>query len=95
MATLTFHEKTNESGQPITYGRTLKIDGEKLIGNETKSLYIRKGFKNGSLFLSQRNNGAGGSGDVCKIGEDFETEISSGLFSRILILAEKSNAIIL
>lgn len=94
MATLTFNEKINAAGEPIKIGRNIKIDSEKLIGNSTKSLYIRKGFINGTLFLSQRNNGAGGAGDICKIDEDFETEVGANLFARIEVLANKANAIL-
>ena len=56
MATLVIIEKTNNAGEPVKHGATLVIDSEKLIGVATKSLYVRKGFKNGTLFLSQRGN---------------------------------------
>ena len=94
MAILTFIEKTNGSGEPIRHGTTLTLNSFRLIGTSTKSLYVRKGFKNGTLFLSQRGNGATGAGDICKINEDFETEVNSSLFNRIKVLAEKANAII-
>ena len=70
------------------------FDSEKLIGVATKSLYVRKGFKNGTLFLSQRGNGANGAGDICKINEDAEFEVNSKLFDRLTIYSEKANAII-
>lgn len=91
MATLTIIEKTNNAGEPVKHGATLVIDSEKLIGAATKSLYVRKGFKNGTLFLSQRGNGAG---DICKINEDAEFEVNSKLFDRLTIYAEKANAIV-
>lgn len=94
MATLTFKEKINNSGDPVKFGSIISIDSEKLIETSTNSLYIRKGFKNETLFLSQRNSGSGGSGDICKIDEDCELEVNSNLFSRIQVLAEKADAII-
>lgn len=94
MATLTIIEKTNNAGEPVKHGAILVIDSEKLIGVSTKSLYVRKGFKNGTLFLSQRRNGANGVGDICKINEDAELEVSSNLFDRLTVYAEKANAII-
>ena len=87
MATLTVIEKTNTSGQPITYGTTFVIDMEKLIGCSTKSLYVRKGFMNGTLFLSQRGNGANGAGDICVIKEDAELEVNGSLFNRLYCYA--------
>lgn len=74
-------------------GSTLVIDSEKLIGVSTKSLFVRKGFKNGTLFLSQRGNGANGAGDICKIQQDGEYEVNGNLFDRLLVYAEKANAI--
>ena len=94
MATLTIKEKINSNGQPVMIGEIISIDSEKLIGNSTKSLYIRKGFMNGTHFLSQRNSGTSGSGDICKIDEACEFEVNANLFSRIKVLAEKSSAII-
>ena len=94
MATLTIIEKTNNAGEPVKHGATLVINSEKLIGVSTKSLYVRKGSKNGTLFLSQRGNGAGGAGDICKIYEDAEIEVNSNLFDRLTIYAEKAKAII-
>ncbi len=94
MANLTVVGKINTSGNPIEYGQTLLIDSGKLIDNSTKSLYIRKGFMNGTLFLSQRGNGANGAGDICKIEEDTRIEVNSNLFLRIYEFANKSNAII-
>ena len=83
MATLKF---TNSNS-------TLIIDSEKLIGVSTKSLYVRKGFKNGTLFLSQRGNGANGAGDICKINEDSEIAVHENLYDRLVVYAEKANAI--
>lgn len=94
MATLVFNQKIQAIGEPIKIGETLKVDSEKLIGNSTKSLYVRKGFLNGTLFLSQRGNGANGAGDICKINEDVEINVNSNLFERLRVLAEKSNAIL-
>lgn len=93
MATLTIIEKVNGLGEPVRHGATLVIDSEKLIGVSTKSLYVRKGFMNGTLFLSQKNNCANGAGDICKIREDFEIEVNAILFGRLKIYAEKANAI--
>lgn len=94
MTTLKFNEKINGAGEPVKIGRTIKIDSEKLIGNSTKSLYVRRGFLNGTLFLSQRGNGGHGAGDICKLLEDIEVDVNENLFSRIQILADKSGAII-
>jgi hypothetical protein len=94
MAILTIIEKTNNAGEPVKHGETLVIDSEKLIGVATKSLYVRKGFKNGTLFLSQKGNGANGAGDICKINEDAELEVNSKLFDRLTVYAEKANAIV-
>ena len=94
MATLTFFEKLNHAGEPVRHGAKLVIDSEKLIGVDTKSLYVREGFMNGTLFLSQKGNGAGGAGDICKIHQDAELEVNDNLFRRLLIYAEKADAII-
>ena len=94
MAILKIIEKTNSAGEPIKHGSTLVINSEKLIGFSTKSLYIRKGFKNGTLFLSQRGNGSGGSGDIYQIGKDGSIEVGSNLFNRLTVYAEKAGAII-
>lgn len=91
---LTFREKINSSGEPIKLGNTIIVNASKLIGNSTKSLYIRKGFKNGTLFLSQRHNGTGGAGDVCSLHENIDMNVNSNLFDRIYQLADKSNALI-
>jgi len=93
MATLTIIEKTNNAGEPVKHGATLVVDSEKLIGVATKSLYVRKGFKNGTLFLSQRGHGENGAGDICKINEDAEFEVNSKLFDRLKVYAEKANAV--
>lgn len=92
MATLTIIEKVNTSGNPIAYGEKLAIDTTKLEGTSTKSVYIRKGKLNGTLFLSQRGNGSEGAGDICKL-EAGEVEVSSSMFDRLRIFAEKANAI--
>lgn len=94
MATITIIEKTNNSAEPIKYGSRLVIDSEKLIGISTKSLYVRKGFKNGTLFLSRKGHGGYGAGDICKINEDTKIEVSSSLFNRLYMYSEKANAII-
>jgi hypothetical protein len=74
--------------------RVFNMDAEKLIGVSTKSLYIRKGFKNGTLFISQRGNGAGGAGDVCILDCVNLVDVKSNLFDRLKIYAEKAGAII-
>lgn len=93
-AILKIKQKINTSGEPIKYGETLIIDTEKLIGFSTKSLYVRKGIKNNTLFLSQRNNGANGKGDICKIYENNEIEVNFKMFERLLEYGKKANAII-
>ena len=90
---LTIIEKTNLPGEPVKHGEVLKISPEKLIGTSTNSLYVRTGFLNGTLFLSQRGNGETGSGDICKL-TDVEIEVNAQLFSRIKIFAEKAGAIV-
>lgn len=94
MHTITVTEKTNASGEPIKHGRKMKINAGNLVGVSTKSLYVRKGFLNGTLFLSQKGNGAGGSGDLCKIFETSSLEVPTNLFDRIETFAKKANAII-
>jgi len=64
------------------------IDLSSLIGKSTKSLYLRKGFKNGNYFLSQKGNGCHGAGDVCRIDCE-EIEVTANLFNRIQILINK------
>ncbi|MFT3753695.1 MAG: hypothetical protein QM800_12755 [Paludibacter sp.] len=91
---LTFREKINSSGEPIKIGNSIIINAKKLIGNSTKSLYIRTGFKNGKLFLSQRGNGGGGAGDICSLHENVDINVNGNLFDRIYQFAEKCNAII-
>lgn len=92
MKKLTVIEKTNTSGQPVSYGKKITINTEKLIGFSTNSLYIRTGHLNGILFLSQRGNGTNGSGDICQINECATIEVNENLFSRIVAFAEKTNA---
>ena len=95
MATLTIIEKINGSGEPIKYGQTININSEKLIGIDTKSLYIRTGFMQGTLFLSQKGNGSGGAGDICNLlKEDTTIEVNKKLFRRLVQYATKANAII-
>ncbi len=94
MTKITVKEKINTSGEPIKIGTVISINAEKLVGVSTKSLYIRKGFLNGTLFLSQRGNGNTGAGDICKISEDLELEVNQNLFSRIYQYAEKAEALI-
>lgn len=93
MSKLTFKEKINKPGNPIEIGQVITLDGDKLVGFKTKSLYIRKGRINGTLFLSQRGHGGTGSGDICQINKDIELEVSANLFCRIADLAKKANII--
>lgn len=94
MSTLKIIEKTNTPGEPIKHGSTLVINSDKLVGVSTKSLYVRKGFKNGTFFLSQRGSGSGGAGDIYPIDNDGTIEVGSGLFDRLTVYAEKAGAII-
>ncbi len=71
-----------------------EIDAEKLIGVETKSLYIRKGILNGTLFLSQRGNGAEGKGDICRLKDTKAITVNNNLYDRIKVYAEKAEAIL-
>lgn len=80
MNTLTFKSAT---------GSILSIEAQTLIGKSTNSLYIRKGFKNGNLFLSQKGNGQWGAGDVCKLTETKTILVNDNLFDRISFLANK------
>jgi hypothetical protein len=73
---------------------TYTINPYKLVGVNTKSLYIRKGVMNGTLFLSQRGCGGTGSGDYFPIYEVSEVEIWDNLFNRLKFYSEKANAII-
>ena len=56
----------------------------------TNSIYIRKGYLHGTLFLSQHGRGAEGAGDICRIDES-EIEVNENLFDRLRIFAEKNN----
>jgi hypothetical protein len=67
----------------------LTVNPKTLIGKSTNSLYVRKGFKNGTLFLSQKGNGQWGAGDVCKLSETNPVLVNENLFDRISILASK------
>lgn len=88
---ITFIEKINTSGEPIKHGARFSIEsGAVKSGLETKSIYVRTGFKNGTLFISQRGNGGGGAGDICKITENAEIEVASSLFDRLKIWAIKA-----
>lgn len=89
MTTLTINEKINTSGEPVKYGETIKIDTSKLIGVKTNKMYIRKGFLNSTLFLTNR-----GFGDVCCIESSAKIDTKKSLFDIIKKYAEKSNAII-
>ena len=93
MSKLKFKEKINKPGNPIEIGQVITLDGDKLVGFNTKSLYIRKGRINGTLFLSEKGHGGTGSGDICPINKEIQLEVSSNLFCRILDLAKKANAI--
>ena len=90
-----FIEKINGSGDPLKEGRKIKIFADKLLGNKTKSLYVRKGFLHGTLFLSQRGGGCEGASDICRLllNEDPQ-HVNSNLFDRLLIYATKSDALI-
>ena len=94
MKILVIKEKINSPGQPIEHGQALKIDCDKLEGTSTKSIYIRKGFMNGTLFLSKKGHGAGGAGDIWNLSNDGEIEVNSNLFNRILTFAKKANALV-
>jgi len=72
----------------ITTGESFEFEANAQIGKSTKSIYIRKGFKNGSLFLSQKGNGSTGAGDICEINTK-EIEVKDNLFNRIKIFASK------
>ena len=91
---LTVKEKVNKAYAPIAYGQTLHINSAALVGHETKNLYIRTGQINGTLYLSQRNFGSNGAGDICKLYKSITIEVNTGLFERIKTLATKANAII-
>ena len=73
-----------------TNGNQLTVNPETLMGKSTKSLYIRKGFKNGTFFLSQKGNGCWGAGDVCKLSETSPVLVNENLFDRISILVNKA-----
>jgi len=94
MHTITVTEKTNGQGEPIKHGRKMKINAGNLVGVSTKSLYVRKGFLNGTLFLSQKGNGASGAGDICKLFDDSAIVVNTNLFDRLETLAKKANAIV-
>ena len=70
-------------------GAILTVEAQSLIGKSTNSLYVRKGFKNGTMFLSQKGNGQWGAGDVCKLSETNPVLVNDNLFDRISILASK------
>jgi hypothetical protein len=74
---------------------TYTIDSMKLVGVSTKSLYIRKGVINGTLFLSQKCCGGTGSGDYFCIEENMDVIINTNLYNRLKVYAQKANAIIL
>lgn len=87
---ITFIEKINTSGDPIKHGAKFSIvSGSAKPGMVTKSIYVRTGFKNGTLFVSQKGNGEGGAGDICRVTDDLEIEVGSNLFRRLKIWAEK------
>lgn len=87
MAILTVQEKINKSGQPISIGQIIIINAEKLVGVETKSLKVVKGFMHDRPFLTQSD------GHICPLDVDCTIQVSSNLFNRILILAQKAAAI--
>jgi hypothetical protein len=98
MKTVTFLEKTNTGGQPIKIGKQLILNATKAQQKteKTNSIYVRTGFLNGTPFLSQRGNGAGGAGDIIKLNldENVSVEVSASLFDRIKTFAEKNNLIV-
>ena len=98
METITFLEKSNTSGQPIKIGSQLILNATKAQQKTegTKSIYVRTGFLNGTPFLSQRGNGAGGAGDIIKLNfaENVSVEVSASLFDRIKTFSEKNNLIV-
>ncbi|UXO94069.1 hypothetical protein Pan5_27 [Pseudanabaena phage Pan5] len=67
---------------------TLVVNLNNLIGKETKSLYVRTGKTNGTMFLSQKNSGANGNGDICKLDAD-KVVVNSNLFDRIKLFSQK------
>jgi hypothetical protein len=85
MAKLEFIDKDTKS--------KIEIDSQKLIGKSTKSLYIRKGFINETLFLSQKGNGSWGSGDICKLDQDATIEVGANLFGRLKVYFDKASEI--
>lgn len=94
MTTLTIKKKTNTSGQPITIGKILVIDSEKIKGVESKSLKTRIHHTNDHAFLTQKGNGGTAAGDVAALYISQIVEVNENLFSRIWHLAEKAKAII-
>lgn len=58
----------------------------------TKSLYVRTGFINKTKFISQRGNGAGGAGDVCRLDSKY-IEVRNDLYTRLFIYSQKAQAI--
>lgn len=71
-------------------GAILTVNAQSLIGKSTNSLYIRKGFKNGTMFLSQKGNGQWGAGDICRLSEANPVLVNDNLFDRISILVNKA-----
>ena len=98
MKTITFLEKTNTSGQPIKIGKQLVINATKAQKGtvSTNTIYVRTGFLNGTPFLSQKGNGAGGAGDIIKLNldENVSIQVGANLFERIRIFAEKNGLIV-
>jgi hypothetical protein len=92
MYKITFLEKINGSGEEIKIGEKLSIDFKKLIDKKTQSLYVRHDRKN--YFLSQRNCGGRGNGDICNIKNNTVIHINKKLFYRLKIYALQNNAIL-
>lgn len=88
MKTLTIKNINNNSEFTINAENCQK-------GMETKSIYVRLGYMNGNLFISQRGNGAGGRGDICKcsINENTIVSVKDNLYDRLNIWANKYNLI--
>ena len=55
----------------------------------TKTIYVRTGFLHGTKFLSEKNNGGGGAGDICRL-DCKSVEVKDNLFERIRIFVEKN-----
>lgn len=75
--------QTGESFTLKTKGLTTETS------KSTKTIYVRKGFLNGTLFLSEKGNGVTGAGDIAKLTER-AIEVNPNLFDRLYIFANKN-----